>query len=61
MSDIKVYEEKMSKSLDALNEEFSSIRAGRANPLKPGTPAKKARGGACRDRVQWYVEAGQDI
>ena len=32
MSDIKVYEEKMSKSLDALNEEFSSIRAGRANP-----------------------------
>lgn len=32
MSDIKVYEDKMSKSLDALNEEFSSIRAGRANP-----------------------------
>ncbi len=32
MSDVKVYEEKMSKSLDALNEEFSSIRAGRANP-----------------------------
>lgn len=32
MSDIKVYQEKMSKSLDALNEEFSSIRAGRANP-----------------------------
>lgn len=32
MSNVKVYEEKMSKSLDALNEEFSSIRAGRANP-----------------------------
>ena len=32
MSDVKVYEEKMSKSLDALNEEYSSIRAGRANP-----------------------------
>ena len=32
MSDIKAYEEKMSKSLDALSEEFSSIRAGRANP-----------------------------
>lgn len=26
------YEEKMTKSLDALNEEYTSIRAGRANP-----------------------------
>ena len=32
MSEIKDYEEKMSKSLDSLKEEFSSIRAGRANP-----------------------------
>ena len=32
MSEIKEYEEKMSKSLDSLKEEFSSIRAGRANP-----------------------------
>lgn len=32
MSDIKAFEEKMSKSIDALTEEFSTIRAGRANP-----------------------------
>ena len=32
MSEIREYEEKMSKSLDSLKEEFSSIRAGRANP-----------------------------
>ena len=32
MSEIKEHEEKMSKSLDSLKEEFSSIRAGRANP-----------------------------
>ena len=32
MSEIKEYEEKMSKSLDSLKEAFSSIRAGRANP-----------------------------
>ena len=32
MSEIKEYEEMMSKSLDSLKEEFSSIRAGRANP-----------------------------
>ena len=29
---IKVYEEKMTKSINALNEELGSIRAGRANP-----------------------------
>ena len=29
---IKPFEEKMNKSLDALKEEFSTIRAGRANP-----------------------------
>lgn len=29
---IKPYEEKMGKSLDSLKEEFSTIRAGRANP-----------------------------
>lgn len=29
---VKPFEEKMSKSLDALVEEFASIRAGRANP-----------------------------
>ena len=29
---IKVYEGKMEKSLGNLNEEFSTIRAGRANP-----------------------------
>lgn len=32
MEDIKIYEEKMEKSLDALNAEFATIRAGRANP-----------------------------
>lgn len=29
---LKVYEEKMNKSLDALQNEYASIRAGRANP-----------------------------
>lgn len=29
---LKQYEEKMEKSLNSLNEEFASIRAGRANP-----------------------------
>ena len=29
---IKPFEEKMKKSIDSLNEEFASIRAGRANP-----------------------------
>lgn len=32
MADIKEFEEKMSKSLDSLYEEFGTIRAGRANP-----------------------------
>lgn len=32
MSEIKEFEDKMSKSVDALQEEYSSIRAGRANP-----------------------------
>ena len=32
MSEIKEFEEKMVKSLDALKEEYVSIRAGRANP-----------------------------
>lgn len=32
MSDTKIYEEKMSKSCDALVADFSTIRAGRANP-----------------------------
>ncbi len=32
MSDIKEFEDKMKKSIDALYEEYSSIRAGRANP-----------------------------
>jgi len=32
MSEIKEYEEKMKKSVDALVEEYTSIRAGRANP-----------------------------
>ncbi|NLI89196.1 MAG: ribosome recycling factor [Epulopiscium sp.] len=31
-SQLNVYEEKMEKSIDALLEEFSTIRAGRANP-----------------------------
>lgn len=30
--DIKIYEEKMNKTLDSLNNEFGTIRAGRANP-----------------------------
>ena len=32
MSDTKIYEEKMNKSCDALAADFSTIRAGRANP-----------------------------
>lgn len=32
MSDLKIYEEKMEKSLDALAADFATIRAGRANP-----------------------------
>ena len=32
MSDIKEFESKMIKSVDALKEEYSTIRAGRANP-----------------------------
>lgn len=32
MSEIKEFEDKMKKSIDALEEEFSTIRAGRANP-----------------------------
>ena len=32
MQDIKIYEDKMNKSLDALLSAFGTIRAGRANP-----------------------------
>ncbi len=32
MQDIKIYEDKMNKSLDALLNDFGTIRAGRANP-----------------------------
>lgn len=32
MEDLKQFEEKMQKSLDSLNSELSTIRAGRANP-----------------------------
>ena len=32
MQDIKIYEDKMNKALDALLSEFGTIRAGRANP-----------------------------
>ncbi len=32
MENIKVYEDKMEKTCDALREDFSTIRAGRANP-----------------------------
>ncbi len=32
MSDIKEFEQKMIKSVDTLREDYSSIRAGRANP-----------------------------
>lgn len=32
MSELAVYEEKMSKALDAMKDDFSTIRAGRANP-----------------------------
>ena len=37
---IKLHEEKMGKSIDVLQEEFATIRAGRANPhvLDNGTP-----------------------
>ena len=54
-------EEKMNKTIDALDKEYASIRAGRANPLKLGAPAKKARGGACRNRVQWHVDARHSV
>ena len=30
--ELKIYEEKMQKSIDNLQENFQSIRAGRANP-----------------------------
>lgn len=32
MSELNVYEDKMAKALDAMREEFATIRAGRANP-----------------------------
>ena len=32
MSDIKLYEDKMVMTIDALEEEYTTIRAGRANP-----------------------------
>ena len=32
MQDIKIYEDKMNKTLDNLLEEFGTILAGRANP-----------------------------
>ena len=32
MADIKEFEVKMEKALEALNEDFTTIRAGRANP-----------------------------
>ena len=32
MRDIKLYEDKMVKTIDALEEEYTTIRAGRANP-----------------------------
>ena len=32
MSDIKEYEDKMKKSVDSLKEDYTTIRAGRANP-----------------------------
>ena len=32
MSDIKEFEEKMKKSVDALKDDYTTIRAGRANP-----------------------------
>lgn len=32
MSDITAFEEKMKKSIDSLSDDFSTIRAGRANP-----------------------------
>ena len=32
MSDIREYEEKMKKSVEALKEDYTTIRAGRANP-----------------------------
>jgi ribosome recycling factor len=32
MEELKVYEEKMNKTIDSMQENFQSIRAGRANP-----------------------------
>ena len=32
MSEIREFEEKMNKTLEALNDEYATIRAGRANP-----------------------------
>ncbi len=32
MSELSIYEDKMSKALDSMKEEFTTIRAGRANP-----------------------------
>ena len=58
---LKVYEEKMNKSYDALLNEYTSIRAGRANPhvldkIKVdyyGAPTRYSRWqiSLCRSRV----------
>ena len=32
MADLKIYEEKMEKTVSVLKEEFNTIRVGRANP-----------------------------
>lgn len=32
MSELKIYEDKMSKALETMKEEFATVRAGRANP-----------------------------
>lgn len=32
MSELSIYEDKMSKALDSMKDEFTTIRAGRANP-----------------------------
>ena len=56
---LKAYDEKMTKTLNALNHEFASIRAGRANPAVLdkvqvdyyGVPTAEIGRASCRERV----------
>ena len=50
MSDIREYEEKMKKSVENLREDYTTIRAGRANPHILDKIKEIGRA-SCRERV----------